>query len=139
MSSDHRRFRLMVTGGGTGGHTYPALTAVRTLQSRLAAQGSGLDVMWVGEADSLEFRVAAGEGIRFASVAMGKVRRSKNPVKLVSPANIADMSRVPLGVLQDRKVITGFGPDVVLATGGYVAVPVGVAATRGVPGAVGGA
>ncbi|MFJ9179405.1 UDP-N-acetylglucosamine--N-acetylmuramyl-(pentapeptide) pyrophosphoryl-undecaprenol N-acetylglucosamine transferase [Streptomyces sp. NPDC102360] len=120
----------MVTGGGTGGHTYPALTTVRTLQSRLAQQGTGLDVLWVGKADSLESRVAAGEGIAFTAVATGKIRRSKNPLKLVSPANVADMSRVPLGVLQARKAINAFRPDVVLATGGYVAVPVGVAATR---------
>ena len=120
----------MVTGGGTGGHTYPALTAVRTLQARLAGQGGGLDVLWVGKADSLESRVAAAEGIAFTSVATGKIRRSSNPLKLVSPSNVADMSRVPLGVLQARKAINGFRPDVVLATGGYVAVPVGVAATR---------
>ncbi|MEV7889684.1 UDP-N-acetylglucosamine--N-acetylmuramyl-(pentapeptide) pyrophosphoryl-undecaprenol N-acetylglucosamine transferase [Streptomyces sp. NPDC002817] len=130
MNSDHRPFRLLVTGGGTGGHTYPALTAVRTLHARLAAQGDRLDVLWVGEADSLESRVAAAEGIGFESVAVGKIRRSKNPIKMVSPANIKDMSRVPLGVLQARKAIRRFGPDVVLATGGYVAVPVGVAATR---------
>ncbi|WP_407547512.1 UDP-N-acetylglucosamine--N-acetylmuramyl-(pentapeptide) pyrophosphoryl-undecaprenol N-acetylglucosamine transferase [Streptomyces sp. Pv4-95] len=123
-------FRLLVTGGGTGGHTYPALTAVRTLQARLAAQGGVLEVMWVGKADSLESRVAAAEGIPFAAVATGKIRRSRNPLKLISPANVADMSRVPLGILQARRVISGFRPDVVLATGGYVAVPVGVAATR---------
>jgi UDP-N-acetylglucosamine--N-acetylmuramyl-(pentapeptide) pyrophosphoryl-undecaprenol N-acetylglucosamine transferase len=125
-----RSFRLIVTGGGTGGHTYPALTAVRTLQRRLAAQGGVLEVLWVGKADSLESRVAAAEGIPFEAVATGKIRRSKNPLKLVSPANVADMSRVPLGVLQARRAINGFRPDVVLATGGYVAVPVGVAATR---------
>ncbi|WP_265651032.1 UDP-N-acetylglucosamine--N-acetylmuramyl-(pentapeptide) pyrophosphoryl-undecaprenol N-acetylglucosamine transferase [Streptomyces tauricus] len=125
-----RPFRLIVTGGGTGGHTYPALTAVRTLQSRLTAQGVGLEVLWVGKADSLESRVAEAEGIAFTSVATGKIRRSKNPVKLVSPSNVADMSRVPLGVLQARKAINSFRPHVVLATGGYVAVPVGVAATR---------
>lgn len=130
MNSDHRPFRLIVTGGGTGGHTYPALTAVRTLQARLAAQGRGLEVLWVGKADSLEARVAAGEGIAFTPVATGKIRRSKNPIKMVSPSNVADMSRVPLGVLQARKAINSFRPDVVLATGGYVAVPVGVAATR---------
>ncbi|MCX5083904.1 glycosyltransferase [Streptomyces sp. NBC_00401] len=125
-----RAFRLIVTGGGTGGHTYPALTAVRTLAARLATQGRALEVLWAGKSDSLESRVAAAEGIVFASVATGKIRRSKNPLKMISPANVADMSRVPLGVLQARKIISGFRPDVVLATGGYVAVPVGVAATR---------
>jgi UDP-N-acetylglucosamine--N-acetylmuramyl-(pentapeptide) pyrophosphoryl-undecaprenol N-acetylglucosamine transferase len=61
-------------------------------------------------------------------VATGKVRRSANPVKMVSPANVKDMARVPLGVVQARKVVAEFGPDVVLATGGYVAVPAGLAA-----------
>ncbi|WNI19715.1 UDP-N-acetylglucosamine--N-acetylmuramyl-(pentapeptide) pyrophosphoryl-undecaprenol N-acetylglucosamine transferase [Actinacidiphila sp. ITFR-21] len=120
--------RLIVTGGGTGGHTYPALTAVRTLRARLAGAGRALEVLWVGTADSLESRVAAGEGIRFASVATGKIRRSANPLKLVSPANVRDMGRVPLGVAQARRIVSGFQPDVVLATGGYVAVPVGMAA-----------
>jgi UDP-N-acetylglucosamine--N-acetylmuramyl-(pentapeptide) pyrophosphoryl-undecaprenol N-acetylglucosamine transferase len=125
-----RALRLIVTGGGTGGHTYPALTAVRTLRARLAASGRSLEVLWVGAADSLESRVAVEEGIAFTSVAVGKIRRSSNPLKMASPANVRDMSRVPLGVLQARKVISRFAPDVVLATGGYVAVPVGVAATR---------
>ncbi|MFF3976958.1 glycosyltransferase [Streptomyces sp. NPDC001828] len=125
-----RGFRLIVTGGGTGGHTYPALTAVRALKARLAAAGRTLDVLWVGQEESLESRVAAAEGIAFASVAVGKIRRSSNPLKMISPANMADMGRVPVGVLQARKIISRFAPDVVLATGGYVAVPVGVAATR---------
>ncbi|MCO5996195.1 UDP-N-acetylglucosamine--N-acetylmuramyl-(pentapeptide) pyrophosphoryl-undecaprenol N-acetylglucosamine transferase [Actinoallomurus rhizosphaericola] len=122
--------RLIVTGGGTGGHTYPALTAVRTLRARLQRSGRALEVLWVGKADSLESRVAAGEGIPFATVVTGKIRRSSNPIKLLSPANVKDMLRVPLGVLQARKIIKRFRPDVVLATGGYVAVPVGVAAAR---------
>lgn len=130
VSSNQPALRLIVTGGGTGGHTYPALTAVRTLQARLAAEGRELETLWVGKADSLEERVAAGEGIAFTPVAVGKIRRSKNPIKMASPANVADMGRVPLGVLQARRAINSFGPDVVLATGGYVAVPVGVAATR---------
>ncbi|GAA2104426.1 undecaprenyldiphospho-muramoylpentapeptide beta-N-acetylglucosaminyltransferase [Streptomyces albiaxialis] len=47
---------------------------------------------------------------------------------MLSPANVRDMLRVPLGVLQARKLVAGFRPDVVLATGGYVAVPAGLAA-----------
>ncbi|MBB5965896.1 UDP-N-acetylglucosamine--N-acetylmuramyl-(pentapeptide) pyrophosphoryl-undecaprenol N-acetylglucosamine transferase [Planomonospora venezuelensis] len=123
-----RPFRLIVTGGGTGGHTYPALTTVRTLQARLAATGRALDVVWVGTADGLEARVAASERIAFAAVATGKVRRARNPLKMISPANIKDMGRVPLGVAQARSIVSRFRPDVVLATGGYVAVPVGLAA-----------
>ncbi|WP_433916922.1 UDP-N-acetylglucosamine--N-acetylmuramyl-(pentapeptide) pyrophosphoryl-undecaprenol N-acetylglucosamine transferase [Streptomyces sp. NBC_01744] len=123
-----RPFRLIVTGGGTGGHTYPALTAIRTLRGRLAAEGRTLDVLWIGTADGLEARVAPAEGIAFTAVATGKIRRSSNPLKMVSPANVRDMARVPLGVVQARKIIADFRPDVVLATGGYVAVPAGLAA-----------
>lgn len=123
-----RTFRLIVTGGGTGGHTYPALTAVRTLQARLAADGDALDVLWIGTPDGLEARVAPAEGIAFTTVATGKIRRSSNPLKLLGPANVRDMARVPLGIAQARKVVAEFRPDVVLATGGYVAVPAGLAA-----------
>ncbi|QES51762.1 UDP-N-acetylglucosamine--N-acetylmuramyl-(pentapeptide) pyrophosphoryl-undecaprenol N-acetylglucosamine transferase [Streptomyces venezuelae] len=123
-----RSFRLIVTGGGTGGHTYPALTAIRTLHGRLAAAGSTLDVLWIGTPDGLEARVAPAEGIAFTTVATGKIRRSSNPLKMMSAANMKDMARVPLGVAQARKIVSDFQPDVVLATGGYVAVPAGLAA-----------
>ncbi|MEU8435961.1 UDP-N-acetylglucosamine--N-acetylmuramyl-(pentapeptide) pyrophosphoryl-undecaprenol N-acetylglucosamine transferase [Streptomyces sp. NPDC029216] len=123
-----RSFRLLVTGGGTGGHTYPALTAIRTLQGRLAAAGGTLDVLWIGTADGLEARVAPAEGIAFKTVATGKIRRSANPLKMLSAANVKDMARVPLGVAQARSIVSEFEPDVVLATGGYVAVPAGLAA-----------
>ncbi|RSM80612.1 UDP-N-acetylglucosamine--N-acetylmuramyl-(pentapeptide) pyrophosphoryl-undecaprenol N-acetylglucosamine transferase [Amycolatopsis sp. WAC 01375] len=123
-----RPFRLLVTGGGTGGHTYPALTAIRTLQARLADQGRAVEVLWVGTAAGLEARVTADQGIPFEPVATGKIRRARNPLKMLSRANMTDMVRVPLGVLQARSVVARFRPDVVLATGGYVAVPVGVAA-----------
>ncbi|MGW5434048.1 UDP-N-acetylglucosamine--N-acetylmuramyl-(pentapeptide) pyrophosphoryl-undecaprenol N-acetylglucosamine transferase [Streptomyces sp. NPDC004059] len=121
-------FRLVVTGGGTGGHTYPALTAVRTLQARLAAEGRALETLWIGTATGLEARVAPAEGIPFTTVVTGKIRRSRNPLKLASPANVRDMARVPLGVIQARRAVDQFQPDVVLATGGYVAVPAGLAA-----------
>jgi len=123
-----RPFRLIVTGGGTGGHTYPALTAIRTTSARLAQLGVGLDVLWVGTATGLEARVAEREHIPFKTVATGKIRRSSNPLKLASPANIKDMGRVPLGANQARTIVSDFKPDVVLSTGGYVAVPVGLAA-----------
>ncbi|MFI0418928.1 UDP-N-acetylglucosamine--N-acetylmuramyl-(pentapeptide) pyrophosphoryl-undecaprenol N-acetylglucosamine transferase [Spongiactinospora sp. 9N601] len=121
-------FRLIVTGGGSGGHTYPALTAVRTLRARLAAQSRALEVVWIGTSTGIESRVAPADNIPYATVATGKIRRSANFLKMLSPANLRDMARVPLGVAQARRIVSGFRPDVVLATGGYVAVPAGLAA-----------
>ncbi|CNG31687.1 UDP-N-acetylglucosamine-N-acetylmuramyl-(pentapeptide) pyrophosphoryl-undecaprenol N-acetylglucosamine transferase [Mycobacterium tuberculosis] len=124
-----RPLRIIVTGGGTGGHTYPALTALRTLNTALTGEGlPPADMLWAGEAASLESQVAASEGIAFRAVATGKIRRARNPLKMLSFANISDMGRVPLGVVQARGIVAAFRPDVVLATGGYVSVPVGLAA-----------
>lgn len=128
MSSHPREFRLLVTGGGTGGHTYPALTTLRALQARLARSGTSVATLWAGTEDGLESRVAASEGIRFTPVATGKLRRSGNPLGMLTATNMKDMARVPLGVAQARSIVAEFKPDVILSTGGYVAVPIGLAA-----------
>lgn len=121
-------YRLVVTGGGSGGHTYPALAAVRALREQLAAQGRQLDVIWAGSAAGLEARVAADQGIPFRPIATGKIRRARNPLRMITVANIKDMARVPAGFFQARRLLREFRPDAVLATGGYAAVPVGLAA-----------
>lgn len=122
-------FRLLVTGGGTGGHTYPALTTLRALRARLSAADRTVRVLWAGTEGGLEAQVAEAEGIEFAPVATGKIRRSANPLAMLNARNVRDMARVPIGVAQARRVVSRFRPDVVLSTGGYVAVPVGLAAT----------
>ncbi|WP_460701703.1 UDP-N-acetylglucosamine--N-acetylmuramyl-(pentapeptide) pyrophosphoryl-undecaprenol N-acetylglucosamine transferase [Myceligenerans halotolerans] len=121
-------FRLLVTGGGTGGHTYPALTTAQALQARLAVEGVVVRVLWAGAAGGLEERVAQEEGIEFAPVATGKIRRASNPLAMLSVENMRDLARVPVGVAQAHGVVSGFRPDAVLSTGGYVAVPIGLAA-----------
>lgn len=62
----------LFTGGGTGGHTYPALTAVRTLQKRLEADFRVVDVLWIGTAEGLEARVAPAEASRSPRWPQGK-------------------------------------------------------------------
>ncbi|MFI8437133.1 UDP-N-acetylglucosamine--N-acetylmuramyl-(pentapeptide) pyrophosphoryl-undecaprenol N-acetylglucosamine transferase [Streptomyces sp. NPDC079020] len=118
----------MVTGGGTGGHTYPALTAVREMETVMQAHGASVDVLWVGTAQGLEARVAPAEGIPFETVPTGKLRRSSNPLKMINTENMRDMGRVPKGVMEARTIARRFQADVILSTGGYVAVPVGFAA-----------
>jgi UDP-N-acetylglucosamine--N-acetylmuramyl-(pentapeptide) pyrophosphoryl-undecaprenol N-acetylglucosamine transferase len=123
-----RPFRLIVTGGGTGGHTYPALTAIRELQRRLADHGASLDVLWIGTSEGLEARVAAQEDIPFKAVPAGKLRRASNPLRMLNAQNLRDIPRVPAGAVKARSIVAKYGADVVLSTGGYVAVPVGLAA-----------
>ncbi|MFI6317925.1 UDP-N-acetylglucosamine--N-acetylmuramyl-(pentapeptide) pyrophosphoryl-undecaprenol N-acetylglucosamine transferase [Nonomuraea sp. NPDC050556] len=114
--------RLLITGGGTGGHTYPALTTLSALQRRQVPH----DVLWVGTAAGLEARITAEHGIPFKAITTGKLRRRPNLRELGT--NIVDVFRIPLGVAQAVGHAARYLPDVVLSTGGYVAVPIGVAA-----------
>lgn len=121
-----RKIRVVVTGGGTGGHTYPALTTIRTLRARLAVAGTEPELLWVGVAQGLEAKVARQEGIPFKAIVTGKLRRSPNLREL--GRNIADAFRIPLGILQAVMIVLRTRPAVVLSTGGYVSVPIGIAA-----------
>ncbi|WP_344637337.1 UDP-N-acetylglucosamine--N-acetylmuramyl-(pentapeptide) pyrophosphoryl-undecaprenol N-acetylglucosamine transferase [Kitasatospora cystarginea] len=117
---------MAVTGGGTGGHTYPALTTITALREQLAQQGRTLEVTWYGNPKGLEARISAANGIAFRPIATGKVRRSLSPAALTR--TLVDMARVPYGILQATVHLARQRPDVVLSTGGYVAVPVGLGA-----------
>ncbi|GLX09018.1 undecaprenyldiphospho-muramoylpentapeptide beta-N-acetylglucosaminyltransferase [Microbispora sp. NBRC 16548] len=121
-----RKIRMLVTGGGTGGHTYPALTTITAVRQHAAGQGRDVDVLWVGTADGLEARIAAEHHIPFKAISAGKVRRSPNLRELGQ--NVIDLFKIPVGVLQAAGIAARYRPDVVLSTGGYVSVPLGLAA-----------
>ena len=121
-----RGLRIIVTGGGTGGHTYPALTTIRAIRARLAGDRAQPQFLWVGVASGLEAKICRQEGIPFRAITTGKLRRSPTPRELAR--NVADAFRIPLGMLQAFVIVLRTRPDVVLSTGGYVCVPIGVAA-----------
>jgi UDP-N-acetylglucosamine--N-acetylmuramyl-(pentapeptide) pyrophosphoryl-undecaprenol N-acetylglucosamine transferase len=119
--------RMIVTGGGTGGHTYPALTTVTTLRARLEAAGATApNLLWVGIAGGLEADVAGRNNVPFRAITTGKLRRSLSPRDLVR--NLADAFRIPLGILQAVATVARTRPAVVFSTGGFVSVPIGLAA-----------
>ncbi|APA96773.1 UDP-N-acetylglucosamine--N-acetylmuramyl-(pentapeptide) pyrophosphoryl-undecaprenol N-acetylglucosamine transferase [Nocardia seriolae] len=125
---DRGRVRVIVAGGGTGGHTYPAVAAVRALRDLAAEAGASAEVLWVGVPDSLEQRVAAENDIEFTGIRAGKLRRDRNPLKMLNKDNARDALRVPVSVLTAQGVVRRFRPDAVLCTGGYVCAPIGMAA-----------
>lgn len=124
-----RELRILVTGGGSSGHISPALAIIKTIQEIAATQNAWtLRFLYVGGRRGLEQKLVESAGIPFAGVETGKLRR------YFSRENFTDAMRVPVGVLQAAGHVRRFRPDVVLATGGYVAVPpVLAAAMRHIP------
>jgi len=109
--------KAVISGGGTGGHIYPALAIAEYLRAR------GAEILYMGCAASAEARLAEARGFAFFPVeAAGLHRRS--------PRMLKDLVRNYRGLRQARRVIADVAPDIVIGTGGYGAAPVVKAAQQ---------
>lgn len=115
--------RILISGGGTGGHIYPALSVARELRDRY-----GAELLFVGDVNGPETTLVPQAGIPFTGITAGKLRR------YLSLRTFTDLGRIPIGMRQARRIVAEFRPHAAFTSGGYVAVPAGIAArTRGVP------
>ena len=115
--------RVLVSGGGSGGHIYPALAVATQLQKEYQAE-----ILYLGSDDGLENELAPKAGFPIAIVKAGKLRR------YVSWRTITGVARVPVGMAQAVGIVRKFRPHAAFTSGGYVAVPAGLAARlNGVP------
>jgi UDP-N-acetylglucosamine--N-acetylmuramyl-(pentapeptide) pyrophosphoryl-undecaprenol N-acetylglucosamine transferase len=114
---------IVITGGGTGGHTSPGLAVAALLAER------GIPCAWIGSRDGVEARLVPGRGIPYFAITTGKLRR------YWSWRNVRDLSiGVPAGLGQATVRLGRLRPRAIFATGGFVALPVVLAAAlRGVP------
>lgn len=110
--------RVVITGGGSGGHVYPALTVMRMLRER---RQEGLECVYIGSESSFE-KPLREEADRQYTVMTGKLRR------YVSWKYLIDPFRVVFGIIQSLVILLKEMPDVVFSKGGYVAIPVTIAA-----------
>ena len=116
--------RIIVSGGGTGGHIYPALTIVRAIQKKI----SDAEFLYVGTKDGLEADIVPKEGIPFETVNIQGFKRSLTPENLVRGA------RAFGGVVKAMGIVRRFRPDVAVGTGGYVCGPILLASSlMGIP------
>jgi UDP-N-acetylglucosamine--N-acetylmuramyl-(pentapeptide) pyrophosphoryl-undecaprenol N-acetylglucosamine transferase len=115
---------LMIAGGGTGGHIYPAIAIAREFIARDASR----KVVFVGTARGLEKQIVPKAGFPLELIDVGGLK-GKGGLDLVR-----NVARLPLGFMQAWRVIGRHRPNVVLGVGGYSSGPVLVAAKlRGVP------
>src|SRR5882762_9972054 len=116
--------RLLIAGGGTGGHLYPALAVARAFR---AEQPDGA-LLLVGRAGGPEERLVPAAGFDLATVAIRGLDRDAMWKNLALPAVI------PAALRAGLRIVDRFKPDIVLGMGGYVMAPaVAAARLRGIP------
>lgn len=108
--------RILISGGGTGGHIYPALAVATQLRTTYNA-----DILYLGSDDGLETQLVPAAGFRMETIKAGKLQR------YLSVKTIKGVARVPIGMVQAVSIVRNFRPDATFTSGGYVAVPAGLA------------
>lgn len=116
----NHELRLIIAGGGTGGHVLPAIAVIDELLQRRAIG----DLLWIGSHTGLERDAANTADVPFAPIETGKLRR------YFSLQTATDAARIPVGLWQARRQVQRFRPTAIFSTGGFVSVP-SVIAARG--------
>lgn len=116
--------KIILTGGGTGGHVIPILAVAQELRRYFHKEAKTLLLLWVGEKSSQEEKAAKKYRIPFQSVSCGKLRR------YFSFKNFLDVFKIPIGYWQGIRILKKFKPDAIFSKGGYVSAPIILAARK---------
>ncbi len=109
--------RVVIAGGGTGGHTSAGLAVAAALAA------GGAEVHWIGSHDGVEARRVPEAGFPFHPISTGKLRRYWDR------KNVSDLFfRVPAGFVQSVGLLRRLRPAVLFSAGGFVSVPPALAA-----------
>jgi UDP-N-acetylglucosamine--N-acetylmuramyl-(pentapeptide) pyrophosphoryl-undecaprenol N-acetylglucosamine transferase len=115
--------KVIITGGGTGGHVFPGIAVARELLKH-----PGVEVLYVGKLNGPEAKWVADAGLTFQGIRASGFPRS------FSTRLVTFWFDLGAGMAAAGRILGGFKPSVVFSTGGYVSVPVSVvAALKGVP------
>ena len=108
--------RIVITGGGTAGHVTPNIALLPRLKEL------GYDIQYIGSYDGIEKRLIADFDVPYHGISSGKLRRYRDL------KNLTDPFRVIKGCHESRKLLKQLRPNVVFSKGGFVTVPVVLAA-----------
>ena len=109
---------IVLTGGGTAGHVTPNIALIPRLKEL------GYQISYIGSYNGIEKKLIEELGIPYYGISSGKLRR------YFDLKNFSDPFRVLKGFSQARKILKELKPDVVFSKGGFVTVPVVIAAKR---------
>jgi UDP-N-acetylglucosamine--N-acetylmuramyl-(pentapeptide) pyrophosphoryl-undecaprenol N-acetylglucosamine transferase len=106
------KLRVLIAGGGTGGHIIPALAVARELVARY-----GAEVLFVGTSRGMESRLVPAAGFELRLIEVGQLKN----VSLMT--RLRTMMDLPRSIFACRRLIREFRPDVVFGVGGYASGP----------------
>lgn len=106
--------RVIVTGGGTGGHIYPALAIAQGLKAR----DPGTHILYIGTRQGMEARIVPGAGWNFKGV------NGQGLPRQISLETVKTVGKSFLALWETKEILREFKPDLVIGTGGYVSGPV---------------
>ena len=110
---------IVLTGGGTAGHVTPNLALIPLLREK------GYRIHYIGSYNGMEKDIIEGKNnIRYYGISSGKLRR------YFDIKNFSDPFRIILGYFQAKKILKQIKPEVLFSKGGFVSVPVVIAARR---------
>ena len=109
---------IVLTGGGTAGHVTPNIALIPMLQEK------GYKISYIGSYEGIERKLIEELGIPYYGISSGKLRR------YFDLKNFSDPFRVLKGFGQAKKLLKDLKPDVVFSKGGFVTVPVVIAAKK---------
>lgn len=113
---------IVLTGGGTAGHVTPNLAIIPKLKEK------GFNIEYIGTKEGMEREIIAGTDIPYHIISAGKLRR------YFSVKNFSDPFKILAGFLKAERILKNIRPAAVFSKGGYVGVPVVMAAHRlGIP------
>jgi UDP-N-acetylglucosamine--N-acetylmuramyl-(pentapeptide) pyrophosphoryl-undecaprenol N-acetylglucosamine transferase len=106
--------RVIISGGGTGGHIFPAISIANALR-RI---DPGIEILFVGAEGRMEMEKVPAAGYKIAGLPIRGFLRN------LSPENFAVLYKLVKSLFMARKIIREFNPDVVVGVGGYASGPV---------------
>ena len=121
---EYKKIRAIISGGGTGGHIFPALS----IANKLKELNPETEILFVGADGRMEMEKVPAAGYKIVGLPISGLQRS------LSMSNLALPFKVIKSVSMARKLIKEFKPDIAIGVGGYASAPLLWAATRmGVP------
>ena len=105
--------KFILSGGGTGGHIYPAIAIANELKSRFPAS----EILFVGASDKMEMQKVPQSGYKIEGLWIAGLQRKMTLQNAMFPIKLL------LSLFKSRKIIKNFNPNVVIGTGGFASGP----------------